>query len=95
MVAGPTMILGAEVAAEAEEAKVVEEEMVEVMEMQAEVMVAEENILKATIMDAEFGASGELIAGTNSKTHINVPLITNPCKIKKLQGLILKSYFRM
>ena len=81
--------------AAAEEAKVVEEGMVEVMEMEAEAMVAEENISKATVMDAEFGATRKLIAGTNLKMHICVPLITGPCRIKKLHGLTLKSYFRL
>ena len=95
MVAGPTIIWEAEEAATADEAEVTEEEMVEVMEMEAEVMVTEENILKATVMDAEFGATRKLIAGTNLKTYICVPLITGPCRIKKLQGLTLKSYFRL
>ena len=95
MVAGSKMIKGSKEVAPAEEAKVVEEEIVEVMEMEAEVMVAEENILKATVMDAEFGATRKPIAATNLKTHICVPLITGPCRIKKLQGLMLKSYFRL
>ena len=93
IVAGPKIIQGAEKADAAEEAKVVEKEIVEVMEMEAGVMVAKENISKATVMDAEFGATRKLIAGTNLKTHICVPLITGPCRIKKLQGLTLKSYF--
>ena len=97
MVTGPKIIKGVKEAAAAEEAEVMEEEMVEVMEMEAEVnvMVAEENISKATVMDAEFGATRKSIAGTSLKMHICVPLITDPCKIKKLQGLTLKSYFRM
>ena len=97
MVTGPTMIWEAKAAVAAEEAVVVEEEMLEVMHIEAEVkvMVAELNILKTTVIDAEFGATRKLIAGINLKTHICVPLITGPCRIKKLQGLTLKSYFRV
>lgn len=91
-VAGPK---GVKEAAAAEEDKVIEEEIVEVMEMQTEVMMAEENISKATVMDAEFGTTRKLIAGTNLKMHICVPLITGPCRIKKLQEQTLKSYFRL
>ena len=94
MVAGPIMIRGAEVAVVAE-AAVVEE----VMEMAGEVkvMVAEWNILKATVIVAEFGATRKLIVGTSLKTHICVKLITNLCRIMKEmkpQGLASKLYFR-
>ena len=75
MVAGPTMIQGAEEdAAEAEaEAEVAEEAAVEVIKV----------ISKAIAITAELGVTRKLLVGTNLRTHICVMLITGPCRIKK------------
>ena len=94
MVAGPTMVLGAEVAAEAEEAEVVEEEMeatVEVTEIQDKAVVTELSILRVTVITAESGATSQIIVGTRRRTHICAMLVTGPCRIKKQQGRTLKS----
>ena len=94
MVAGPTIILGAEVAAEAEEAEVVEEEMeatVGVMEIQDKAVVTRLHILRVIVTTAESGATSQIIVGTRRRTHICVTLVSGPCRIKKQQGRTLKS----